>query len=362
MKRPLVESEEEKQSTQLKKRKKYDSGSTSKSPVPPREAPLWLLNMMREMNGYEPKLVIEKTLFKSDINRTLGRLAMPTNHVVEKDFLTATEERMIDEKCRLKTSDVDVVAVLVDPLHRKWNVVLRRWDMAKDSGNCSSIFVFVKLPLRFSSSSLAECKRRMKRPLCKRRMKRPLVESEEEKQSTQLKKRKKYDSGSTSKSPVPPREAPLWLLNMMREMNGYEPKLVIEKNLFKSDINRNLGRLAMPTNHVVEKDFLTATEERMIDEKCRLKTSDVDVVAGLVDPLHRKWNVVLRRWDMAKDSGNCSSIFVFVSTWNSIVDANGFKEGDPIELWSFRSQGRLCFAFVPPRRSSLCSGQCSSAL
>ncbi|XP_010558862.1 PREDICTED: B3 domain-containing protein At1g05920-like [Tarenaya hassleriana] len=210
-----------------------------------------------------------------------------------------------------------------------------------------------KLPLRFSSSSLAECKRRMKRPL---------LESEEEKQSTQLKKRKKYDSGSTSKSPVPPREAPLWLLNVMREMNGYAPKLVIEKNLFKSDINRNLGRLAIPTNHVVEKDFLTATEERMIDEKCRLKTSDVDVVAVLVDPLHRKWNVVLRRWDMAKDSGNCSSIFVFVSTWNSIVDANGFKEGDPIELWSFRSQGRLCFAFVPPRRSSLCSGQCSSAL
>ncbi|XP_010557102.1 PREDICTED: B3 domain-containing protein At1g05920-like [Tarenaya hassleriana] len=148
----------------------------------------------------------------------------------------------------------------------------------------------------------------------------------------------------------------------MREMNGYEPKLVIEKNLFKSDINRNLGRLAIPTNHVVEKDFLTDTEERMIDEKCRLKTSDVDVVAVLVDPLLRKWNAVLRRWDMAKDSGNCSSSFVFVSTWNSIVYANGFKEGDLVELWSFRSQGRLCFAFVPARRSSLCSGQCSSAL
>ncbi|VVB07501.1 unnamed protein product [Arabis nemorensis] len=152
---------------------------------------------------------------------------------------------------------------------------------------------------------------------------------------------------------------PEWLLNvMMREGNGYNPKLIIAKKLYQSDLDRVQTRLSIPLNQVVNSDFLTEEESRIIYEQSVLKIRKEGVSVDLVDPLLNKHVVNLRKWKM---SGGWN--YVFVDSWNDVVAKNTFKVNDVFHVWSFRSgRGKLCFALVPPlptRNSSQCGGSTS---
>ncbi|VVA93870.1 unnamed protein product [Arabis nemorensis] len=131
---------------------------------------------------------------------------------------------------------------------------------------------------------------------------------------------------------------------MMREGNGYNPKLIIAKKLYQSDLDRVQTRLSMPLNQVVTSDFLTEEESRIIYEQSVLKIRREGVRVDLVDPLLNKHVVDLRKWKM---SGSWN--YVFVDSWNDVVAKNTFKVHDVFHVWSFRSgRGKLCFVLVPP--------------
>ncbi|KFK38884.1 hypothetical protein AALP_AA3G173500 [Arabis alpina] len=151
---------------------------------------------------------------------------------------------------------------------------------------------------------------------------------------------------------------PEWLVNvMMREGNGYNPKLIIVRKLYKSDLSRVQARLSMPLNQVVNTDFLTEEETRIIHEQSVLKSRKLGVSVDLVDPLLNKHEVDLRMWQM---NGNWN--YVIVVGWNDVVAKNTFRVDDVLHVWSFRSGvGKLCFAFVPPPTTRNSSQGCSTS-
>ncbi|CAA7027326.1 unnamed protein product [Microthlaspi erraticum] len=141
------------------------------------------------------------------------------------------------------------------------------------------------------------------------------------------------------------RVKPEWLVNLMREENGVDAKLIIEKDLRKSDLATNLTRLLIPWNQMAEMDFLTEAEQIIIDDHFnRRRLTGVDVI--LVDSNGGKWNLNLRRWDM-KSSSN----YVLITGWRKVCLHNRLRLNQRIHLWSFRSRGRLYFALVPPAQA-----------
>ncbi|KAK9988816.1 hypothetical protein SO802_029055 [Lithocarpus litseifolius] len=71
--------------------------------------------------------------------------------------------------------------------------------------------------------------------------------------------------------------------------------------------------------------------------------------------------VMQEKWDMPKDTGNTSSTYALRTGWNNVRLSNDLKEGDLVQLWSFRvgqqacedassstatNKGQLCFALV----------------
>ncbi|GKC63134.1 B3 domain-containing protein, DNA-binding pseudobarrel domain protein [Tanacetum coccineum] len=57
-----------------------------------------LREFIDEIKGSDMKLVIQKTLFQSDLKRSQNRLNMPFNQVETHDFLTDEEIRFLDRK------------------------------------------------------------------------------------------------------------------------------------------------------------------------------------------------------------------------------------------------------------------------
>ncbi|VVB07502.1 unnamed protein product [Arabis nemorensis] len=169
---------------------------------------------------------------------------------------------------------------------------------------------------------------------------------------------KQEEERSTRKKPkilLPTESTPSeWLLNvMMREGNGYDPKLIIAKKLFQSDLDIGQRRLSMPLKQVVNKDFLTEEESRIIYEQSESKIRKEGVSVDLIDPNLKKHAVNLRRWQM-----NGGWNYVFYDNWNDVVASNTFKVGDVYHVWSFRSGiGKLCFALDTPPSPTRNSGQ-----
>lgn len=132
-------------------------------------------------------------------------------------------------------------------------------------------------------------------------------------------------------------------------MNGADdPRLIIEKTLDSNDVDPRQNRLSVPINSVIQNDFLTLDEARLIDDDDITNQGKLGVGAFLVDQLTKKWNVGLKQWFMTTESRSSYWSFVLRGEWSNVVETNGLKEGDNISLWSFRSSEILCFALVPP--------------
>ncbi|GKD59848.1 B3 domain-containing protein, DNA-binding pseudobarrel domain protein [Tanacetum coccineum] len=76
-----------------------------------KEATTQLKEFINEIMGSDMKLVIQKTLFQSDLKRSQNRLNMPFNQVETHDFLTDEEIRFLDRKA----DDAEIEVCLVGP-------------------------------------------------------------------------------------------------------------------------------------------------------------------------------------------------------------------------------------------------------
>ncbi|XP_047948016.1 putative B3 domain-containing protein At5g35780 [Salvia hispanica] len=128
-----------------------------------------------------------------------------------------------------------------------------------------------------------------------------------------------------------------------------EARLVIQKQLYGTDLSSGHNRLSIPMNQIAD-DFLTEGEKehlRGYGEGKKKNYLDVRVVG----PSPAAERAKLCRWDMAKkDGGKTSSSYVINGTWNAIVAKNRLRVGVVVQLWCFRVHRELCFALVrlPP--------------
>ncbi|KAL4580194.1 hypothetical protein LXL04_016378 [Taraxacum kok-saghyz] len=125
---------------------------------------------------------------------------------------------------------------------------------------------------------------------------------------------------------------------IVTEENGTEVKLVIQKTLFQSDLEKSQNRLNMPINQLQTLDFLTEDEKRRLDRE-----GEFDV--GLLGPrlqMHEK-AMVLKKWPMRSTYN-----YVLKTNWNNFVKENekDLKKNSMIQVWSFRKKEKLYFAIA----------------
>ncbi|CAF2116582.1 BnaC08g44340D [Brassica napus] len=158
------------------------------------------------------------------------------------------------------------------------------------------------------------------------------------------KKAKVVSASSWATEPTPD-----WLLKLV-EGEEDEPKRIIEKELSATDVNHNHNRLSMPCSKIIDLEFLSIAEQGLIevDEGKKHKTGvNARLVVKFVDSDDlKKFSVNLRRWKMPKEKGSPTFIYNLVTGWNKVVEGCGLGENDKIRLWSYHSDGELCFALV----------------
>ncbi|XP_071708959.1 B3 domain-containing protein At2g32645-like [Rutidosis leptorrhynchoides] len=122
------------------------------------------------------------------------------------------------------------------------------------------------------------------------------------------------------------------------EMNGSEINVLIQKHITESDTRRNLNRLNMPMLQVLTHDFLTEDEKHYLD-------MNMEIEVPLVGPNLRMYEELmdLKVWSMSS-----SKNYVLKRCWFDFWEKNevDLKEGELIQVWSFRIENRLCFAIA----------------
>ncbi|KFK42929.1 hypothetical protein AALP_AA1G056500 [Arabis alpina] len=138
------------------------------------------------------------------------------------------------------------------------------------------------------------------------------------------------------------KETPNSLLEMMANLNGeaYDPRLIFERGLTKTDVEPGQSRLSMPFNLLIRNDYLTPVELSILEADIN-NGKKTGVGAILVDQMSEKYGVMLKRWEQ-KNGWK----YTLTCGWNDVVEANGFEEEDYISIWSFRWRGVLSFALV----------------
>ncbi|MED6163089.1 hypothetical protein PIB30_076549 [Stylosanthes scabra] len=102
-------------------------------------------------------------------------------------------------------------------------------------------------------------------------------------------------------------ELPQNFKNVISDMGGSRITLLIEKTLYKSDLDRQ---------------------------------QNLDTVNAEITEL------TLVKWFMPKENGSVSTSYILRSNWMNVAEANILKKDDVVQVWSFRVQEKLCMAIV----------------
>ncbi|XP_022760127.1 putative B3 domain-containing protein At3g24850 [Durio zibethinus] len=126
-----------------KKQKQNCMGIFCPGNEPPQPGlPERLKKMIKDMGGADEKLIIQKSLFKTDRSRHHNRLSIPMNQI-KVEFLTDEEKDVLKEGSNNKDSKV-IEALVIDPSLQTRDMTFKRWDMKKPSGKTCSIYALLK--------------------------------------------------------------------------------------------------------------------------------------------------------------------------------------------------------------------------
>lgn len=139
---------------------------------------------------------------------------------------------------------------------------------------------------------------------------------------------------------VPTPELPISVRTKIEQLGGTETMIVVQKQLFASDVLPDQGRLLIPTT-LMNPKFLRPEEAKSLDQFYARKQGSKDFRALIIEPSLKASKVSLRRW-----AGKRGMTHFLVHGWTSIVVSNGLRAGQMVQLWSFRIDANLCFALV----------------
>lgn len=160
---------------------------------------------------------------------------------------------------------------------------------------------------------------------------------EEKKKRVNRKKRKKVN---TVALPEKERDLPEEFKDKIRELKGSDAIMVMEKELFATDVNTGNARLSLPAREI-DTRFLSEEEKVFLATRqdgnriSRIK-SRIIVEGGM------EYGICLSQWV----SGKASLVYVLLSGWKDVVEAHKLREDELVQLWSFRVEGKPWFALV----------------
>ncbi|OWM64609.1 hypothetical protein CDL15_Pgr020576 [Punica granatum] len=171
------------------------------------------------------------------------------------------------------------------------------------------------------------------------------------KQPRPLKKPK--EEGPTPFDPVEmPREWKDWI---EREQRGTDITPVCQKELTSSDVARHYKRLLLSKKNILSLNFLREEEKEIV--KLPATKGDIEkrgIPVQVIGPSRHMHELSFRRWHMKKKNGKVSIMYVLTTgVWTDFVEDNNLKEGDVVQVWSFRVGEELYMAIVAVRRSTL---------
>ena len=123
--------------------------------------------------------------------------------------------------------------------------------------------------------------------------------------------------------------------------------MVIQKKLFKCDVDKGQGKITMPVRECKKRLSLTETEKRMLEVR-DAKKSLVGIRVKVIEPGLQDRELTFKKWHYNENSSN----YVLVNNWFEVVVKNELRDGDDIQIWSFRINGKLAFALVKLPRSA----------
>nr|GMC56766.1 mannosyl-oligosaccharide 1,2-alpha-mannosidase MNS1-like [Ipomoea batatas] len=154
------------------------------------------------------------------------------------------------------------------------------------------------------------------------------------------KKRKRGSSRVPNNGPEPPPGLPVEFRNFILQLAGNRAvrveKLVIQKELTKTDVNSTQNRLSIPAR-LVREEFLTEEEHLLLCQHNAKNVCSIEV--PLITPMMEVAKVNLRRWEMKKGKGVSSVSYVIANTWNAIRRRNKFESKMIVQLWAIRVDG-----------------------
>ena len=144
--------------------------------------------------------------------------------------------------------------------------------------------------------------------------------------------------------------------NIIDTTGGTQLVLVTHIPLTKTDLNQHNAQLFMPLSQI-NGSFLREAEREYLDQQQAMEVPFMEA-SGKVN------KIVLRQWDMPKESGKKSSCYVMIKSWNEVVEKNdlGRKLNQVIQIWSFRvgNEDQLCLALVVVKKGKNNEGASSS--
>ncbi|RYR64805.1 hypothetical protein HN51_013782 [Arachis hypogaea] len=154
-------------------------------------------------------------------------------------------------------------------------------------------------------------------------------------------KKNAFSSGSGSSSIVIP-ELPEFFKAIIISLGGTDVTFVMQKEVNKTDLERNNNRLAMPEKQINEEcKFLALKDPAMMrifearDENNRL----IGMEVGLIEPCGEVCDQVLKRWNMT----SASTYNLASSSWIRIAQRNHLKIGHLLNIWCFNVNTKFYF-------------------
>ncbi|KAL6183193.1 hypothetical protein ACLB2K_044604 [Fragaria x ananassa] len=119
-------------------------------------------------------------------------------------------------------------------------------------------------------------------------------------------------------------------------------QLVLQKRLYKSDIEKQQNRLSLPMNQLLC-NFLEPDEVR------RLENTEEFMDITIIDPMGEEEPVCFKKWTYKETVKS----YVLITQWSGVAKKNGLEPGDLIQVWSFRDrENNLHLAVVRRDESS----------
>ncbi|PSR98695.1 B3 domain-containing protein [Actinidia chinensis var. chinensis] len=287
----------------------------------------------------------KRTEWETEMSRFIRVMADTKNHILKLDGDTKMEVLRVLIKIP-KLDEADVYNLTTMALQNKSNSSIPRDDV---DGVCGVSDGPPRLTLEAETQMREEVVNLVKPTKVRFTMKKRSARDSEGDYEEDARAKKKVNTKTNVVLSNQPSELPQNFQEYIRNLNGSEAVLVIEKQLYYSDVNKDSGRLSMPLNQVMLTDFLSQGEMELLHNYREIKAKILSKPADQKEFMEH--DICLIMWKMEKGpdqkkAKKANYTCNLRSGWNDVRKKNNLCKNMIVQMWSFHVGEQLWFALV----------------